>query len=208
MRILSHRGYWKSREERNTPQAFERSFTMGFGTETDLRDLNGELVISHDPPVTGALTSAAFFQQHQSIEPSLTLALNVKADGLQALVVPQLAALRDHDAFVFDMSIPDTLRWRKEGVPYFTRHSDVEPDPPLYADAAGVWLDAFHGDWWDGDVIERHLDRGKRVCIVSPELHGREHRAVWDALSARFSPGDDARLMICTDLPEQAREVL
>ena len=39
MMILSHRGYWK---EKNLPIAFERSFSLGFGTETDYK---GELVI-------------------------------------------------------------------------------------------------------------------------------------------------------------------
>ncbi|HDG1702299.1 TPA: hypothetical protein PFE33_004667, partial [Kluyvera ascorbata] len=34
--------------EKNTQTAFERSFSLGFGTETDIRDFGGELVISHD----------------------------------------------------------------------------------------------------------------------------------------------------------------
>lgn len=48
MIVLSHRGYWKNSLEKNKFVAFERSFSMGFGTETDIRDFNGELVISHD----------------------------------------------------------------------------------------------------------------------------------------------------------------
>lgn len=35
MIILSHRGYWKETHEKNLPIAFERSFSLGFGTETD-----------------------------------------------------------------------------------------------------------------------------------------------------------------------------
>ena len=35
--ILSHRGYWLQTEEKNSRKAFERSFFMGFGTETDIR---------------------------------------------------------------------------------------------------------------------------------------------------------------------------
>ena len=52
MEILSHRGYWKTVTEKNTIIAFKRSFNLGFGTETDIRDLNGNLVISHDMPST------------------------------------------------------------------------------------------------------------------------------------------------------------
>ena len=50
MIILSHRGYWKSEEERNQEVAFHHSFDLGYGTETDIRDIQGKLVISHDMP--------------------------------------------------------------------------------------------------------------------------------------------------------------
>ena len=50
MEIISHRGYWKSVKEKNTEIAFSRSFALNYGTETDLRDCLGKLVISHDMP--------------------------------------------------------------------------------------------------------------------------------------------------------------
>ena len=50
MQILSHRGLWKSKNEQNTKQSFEISLEKNFGIETDVRDYNGELVISHDMP--------------------------------------------------------------------------------------------------------------------------------------------------------------
>ena len=85
MKILSHRGYWKSDNEKNTRIAFERSFLLGFGTETDIRDLNGELVISHDPPVSerNYVTAIDFFKLYKSLGDGLQLALNIKSDGLQ-----------------------------------------------------------------------------------------------------------------------------
>jgi hypothetical protein len=205
MKVLSHRGYWKTVAEKNSPAAFERSFSMGFGTETDLRDLAGQLVVSHDPPLSGAMAADELLTLHQRHDATLPLALNIKADGLQQLLLNRLERLPQLDAFVFDMSIPDAIQWLKVGVPIFTRHSDVEPDPALYDSAVGIWLDGFHGDWWDGSVIERHLDAGKRVCIVSPELHHRDHRAAWERLASEGLP-NDGTMMICTDLPEEARE--
>ena len=56
MKILSHRGYWKTAEEKNTATAMHRSFSLGFGTETDVRDYNGKLVISHDIPDSSAIS--------------------------------------------------------------------------------------------------------------------------------------------------------
>lgn len=206
MQVLSHRGFWALRSEQNDPVAFRRSFEEGFGTELDLRDLGGRLVVSHDPPEAEALAAEAMFALHAQHGPALTLALNIKADGLQALLAPLLERLAIADAFVFDMSIPDTLHWLRAGVPVFTRHSDLENTPALYREAAGVWLDAFHTDWWSVETVRRHLDAGKRVCIVSSELHQRDHRPVWEALAAGDLPAD-GQVMICTDHPIEAREL-
>lgn len=207
MKILSHRGYWKAPPEKNTMDSFERSFRLGFGTETDLRDFVQRLVISHDPAGQQSLPAESMFQAHQALAPATPLALNIKADGLQQFVVDALEKYSVHDAFVFDMSVPDLLQWVQKGVPVFTRHSDVEPDPVCYALAQGVWLDAFHSDWWDVDVILRHCDAGKRVCIVSPELHRRDHRSAWDRLLANDIQDAD-QVLICTDLPEEAKRLI
>jgi hypothetical protein len=205
--VLSHRGYWKSPPEKNTLLALERSFRLGFGTETDLRDYGRELVVSHDPADKHSLPADSLFQAHREFAPAVPLALNVKADGLQQLVADALAKYAVRDAFVFDMSVPDLLRWVEVGVPVFTRHSDVEPDPACYAQSAGVWLDAFRGEWWDVNVILRHLEAGKRVCIVSPELHKREHLPAWEKLLTSDIQGTD-QVMLCTDYPEEAMRVM
>ncbi len=207
MQILSHRGYWKTAAEKNMPIAFGRSFHFGYGTETDLRDLSGRLVVSHDPPLIDALSADVLFGIYRGIGVDAPLALNIKADGLQKLLQPLLETYAITNYFVFDMSVPDALGWLKISAPAFTRHSDVERHPPFYDRAAGVWLDGFQGDWWDEAVVARHLDAGKRICIVSPDLHGRDPRPVWDRL-ANADFRDDPRLMICTDRPEEAAVVL
>jgi hypothetical protein len=62
MQILSHRRYWKMDSEKNTKIAFERSFSLGFGTETDLmRDFGRKIVISHDMPRGGKMTLLVTF---------------------------------------------------------------------------------------------------------------------------------------------------
>jgi glycerophosphoryl diester phosphodiesterase len=204
MLVLSHRGYWRSAAEKNTAAAFARSFNHDFGTETDLRDLGGTLVVSHDPPMAGALPADDFFGIYRGINRDLPLALNIKSDGLQPLLMPLLTRYEVMNFFVFDMAVPDALGWLRVGAPTFTRHSDIEREPAFYHRAAGVWLDGFESDWWNPTVIRRHLNAGKRVCVVSPDLHGREPRRAWDVLTEFRG---DARVMLCTDRPEEAREV-
>lgn len=207
MLVLSHRGYWLNAAEKNTTAAFERSFQLGFGTETDLRDLGGALVVSHDPPADGALSIDALLATYFAHDNRLPLAINVKSDGLQSMLCQVLENRGPANYFVFDMAVPDALGWLRRGVPAFTRQSELESQPAFYSQAAGVWLDSFFGEWWDAATVRGHLNAGKNVCIVSPELHGREPRAAWEKL-ATFDFRNDPRVMICTDYPEAACEVL
>ncbi|MEN5363253.1 hypothetical protein [Brevundimonas intermedia] len=198
MIILSHRGFWVDQVEKNGLTAFKRTIESGFGTETDIRDRDASLVVSHDPANSSAVAWLDLLDMFEGS--GLPLAVNVKADGLSEMVASSLAG-RNIDAFMFDMSGPETVRYAKAGLPFFTRHSDLELDPILYESANGVWLDSFGPEWFDREVIQRHLDRDKKVCVVSSELHGRDARALWDMLDGC---GHAEGLMICTDLPLQA----
>jgi glycerophosphoryl diester phosphodiesterase len=203
---LAHRGLWAEADERNTLAAFRAAFAGGWGAELDVRDLDGELVISHDPPAAGALAFGAVVDAYLAAGSPGQLAINVKADGLEAMIAEKL---RDVDAarwFAFDMSVPDTLRYAHAGLPYFSRHSDVEPEPALYADACGVWLDDFAGGFVSEARIAAHLEAGKHVAVVSPELHGRDHVAAW-AEWRRWAVWSSPAVHLCTDHPSQAQEV-
>lgn len=199
MIVMSHRGLWKAPAEKNAREAFERTVARNFGTETDVRDCLGSLVVAHDPAMGNAMPWAEVVELFQGS--GLPLAVNIKADGLSTLVADALEG-RGIDWFAFDMSGPETVRYAAQGLPFFTRHSDVEPLPILYDQAAGVWLDSFGPTWFDPAVILSHLQAGKRVCVVSCELHGRDPTRLWDALAQMANSN---ALMICTDRPEEAR---
>ena len=204
MIVLSHRGYWKDPAEKNTEAAFRRSFGLGFGTETDLRDRLGVLVVSHDPPTGGEMTADDLFALHAEHDRSLPLALNIKADGLQGMLADLLARHRVENYFVFDMAVPDALGYLRRGLTAFSRRSELEPVAPFDDRAAGLWADAFFGDWPDLDELARYLDAGRPVCLVSPDLHGRAYLPFWGRLAASDLAGRPP-LMLCTDHPEEAR---
>jgi len=203
VQVLSHRGLWREAREKNTMGAFRRSFEAGFGAETDLRDRLGELVVSHDPATRESPTADDLFALYREAGGALPLALNLKADGLQDLLRDALARHGVSNYFVFDMSVPDAVQCVRKGLRAYTRHSEHEPAPALYAESEGVWLDAFTRDWFTADDVRRHLAAGKRVCVVSPELHGRDPAAQWAALRPLVREAGGA-LMLCTDRPEEA----
>lgn len=201
MEVLSHRGYWIDPAEKNREVAFRRSFDLGFGTETDVRDHAGQLVIAHDPPTGDEMTLDDMLDILGDRD--LPLALNIKADGLGPAIRDTMACRPLTRWFTFDMSGPELIRQAAQGLPAFTRESEHERERVLYDRVQGVWLDAFEGLWFGPKEIRGMLADGKRLCIVSPELHGRAPEVLWDMLETEGL--FDADLMVCTDLPETLR---
>lgn len=205
MIILSHRGYWRTKAEQNKMAAFQRSWRMGFGIETDIRDINGTLVVSHDTPKTDAMSIDEFFRLYSDRGRGTRLALNVKSDGIAGLLDDAIRRYKITDYFVFDMSVPDTLPYLRRGMQVFTRQSEEEKNPSFYSRAVGIWMDAFYGDWITGRSVAVHARAGKAACVVSPELHGRAPDALWASL-ARLPRRYHEHVMLCTDYPTKARK--
>lgn len=205
MIVLSHRGYWLEPAEKNTTVAFERSFSLSFGTETDIRDHDSNLVISHDMADKNALPVEVFFETYKKFNCDPPLALNIKADGLQLELKRLLSLYEINNYFVFDMAVPDGLLYAKNQLNTYTRQSEYEKEPPYYKLARGVWLDEFEGHWITDDVIEQHLHNRKSICIVSPELHKRENTHEWLHYKQLENKIGKDKIMLCTDLPEKAR---
>ncbi|MFN3076134.1 MAG: phosphodiesterase [Alphaproteobacteria bacterium] len=205
LRILAHRGLWREKAEQNRPAALLGALEMGFGLETDLRDLQGRVAISHDMADATSATLAELAQQLAAMSgPDRPLALNIKADGLALALADWARPLADR-LFFFDMSVPDLRQYLRLGLPCFTRHSDVETVPSYYDPAVGVWLDEMEREWLTAEVVAEHLAAGKRVAIVSGELHRRDHHRSFE-LARRFR--DEPGVMVCTDHPQALREFL
>ena len=208
MQIISHRGLWKANDEKNKLSALKRSFDFGFGTETDIRDLNGELIISHDMPninTKDLVKLEDFFKAYKNIDNELLLALNIKSDELQEDIDLLLKKHNIKNYFLFDMSIPDSIKYLNKGLNVFFRQSEYENEVPLYNKIKGIWLDCFNSIWYDKELIERHLMNGKKLCLVSEELHNRPHRNLWELIKY-WKLNRSNNVILCTDYPELANE--
>ncbi len=205
MKIVAHRGHWIEPAEKNSQAAFVRALEGGYGIETDFRDLAGELVVSHDPPRPGAMPARTFFELVARYPQAGVIAANVKADGLQSLFPAAADGLPHDRMFVFDMSVPDTLRHFQHRWPVFVRVSEYEtPSAALLARAQGIWLDGFQGEWFNQHTLTAYRALGLQVCIVSPELHGRPYLPFWAALKT-WGMAADAAIHLCTDFPDEAK---
>jgi hypothetical protein len=203
--IIAHRGFWIKNYQKNSPEAFKLALENGFGIETDLRDFNGNIVISHDIPTESCIT----FHEFMSIVreyPSQTLSLNIKSDGLQELAKKDLGNYTDY--FFFDMSVPDTLAYSRNQSKFYTRYSDIELQPALLNESDGIWLDNFSSNILDLDSLDRFLKLNKKVVLVSPELHGFGYESYWNQLLQyiKSNPGRVKCIGLCTDKPMGAKE--
>ena len=204
MRILSHRGFWLRPEEKNSFNAFHRSFSLGFGIETDIRDHGSRLVISHNAPTGSEITLEEMLNLYKELNCSEMLALNIKADGLQQYITYMLGNYDVENYFLFDMSVPDAIASLGVGLKCFTRQSEYEITPTFYKEALGVWLDEFYSDWITPNHLERHIRNDKMVAIVSPELHNRKYHNRWIMFKELNFLIDFKNVFICTDMPLEA----
>lgn len=206
MKIIAHRGEWMSLSDKNSLEALTKALSNGYGIETDIRDYDEDLVISHNIATIHSPRLEDFFKVAQKYNDTCTLALNIKADGLQERLKDLLIKYSIENYFLFDMSIPEMVVNQNYNFKYFTRNSDIESECVLYKFCEGVWLDCFFDkNWISCSKITSHLSNNKMVCVVSPELHGFNHTELWKSIK-ETGLQNKSELLLCTDLPNEAKE--
>jgi hypothetical protein len=206
LKIIAHRGFWNEDILPNSYKSFEHALENGYGIETDFRDFDGALVVSHDPPTKNNYVTADDFFKLASQYPTLTIAINIKADGLQELVKKYIAQYNLTNYFVFDMSVPDMYKYIMSGITCYARKSEFELQPSFEEIANGFWLDAFKEEWYGKENIAELLSTNKNVAIVSAELHKRDNKNQWDIINTLKGNIGFQNLFLCTDYPNKAKQ--
>jgi hypothetical protein len=218
--ILAHRANLTGPEPQseNSVEACRKSLKEGFGLEIDLRrDASGRFYISHDKlPQAGDTALEAYlplFQQH----PHAPIAVNVKELGYEeALLELQKKGTFGTNDFYFDFELLEAQTPGRSqtllaslpgggGVRMASRLSDRnEPLAQCLASKASiVWADEFDSLWLTESEINAVRDSGRRIYLISPELHGfsREQRlARWSQFKSWNING------LCTDYVLEARD--
>lgn len=205
MKILAHRGYWNDIIPPNSPQAIRAALKHGYGFESDVRDYVGRMVVSHNIADHDSQDAEEVFRWLAEFKDRYCFAINIKADGLKEILKSFIEEYDISNYFLFDMSVPQMIEFRDKGLTYFTRQSEVEPDPIMYEDAAGVWIDGFWStDWITEELLDKHTANGKKICIVSPDLHqNNDYHSFWEILAGYKI--DHSGMMLCTDHPDEAK---
>jgi len=171
------------------------------GVEIDIRSRGRDLLLHHDPFVDG-----------EPFEPWLDayahrfLILNTKEEGLEDRLLDHMAARGIEDFFFLDQSFPFLVKTARTGerrcAVRVSEMESIETALSLSGRIEWVWVDCFTRFPLRGADAARLLDAGFKLCLVSPELQGRNADEEIPALRRLLADEGIRAHAVCTKRPE------
>jgi hypothetical protein len=192
MKIIAHR--------RNTIAELQAT-PVDHGIELDLRSHGDELHIHHDPFNRGEPFER--WLDHYRHGP---LILNVKEEGLEARLITLMADRGIQDYFFLDQSFPFLIKWARKGerrsAVRVSEYESIETALSLAGMVEWVWVDCFTRFPLDGAQARRLTEAGFKLCLVSPELQGRDADIEVPALRELLEHQGVVAEAVCTKRPD------
>ncbi len=164
MHLIAHR--------RNTV-ALLNDTPARYGVEVDIRSVGDQLIIHHDP-----FTAGESFDEWIAAYRHGTLILNVKEEGLEARLIELMNAHRIVDFFFLDQSFPLIVKCANTGerrcAARISEFESVATALALAGKIDWIWVDCFTHFALSGEDAAHLQGAGFRLCLVSPELQGRD----------------------------------
>jgi len=143
-----------------------------YGVEIDIRYHNDLLILHHDAFVNGVL-----FEDWLKYFKHKLIILNTKSEGMEEKILMLLHQFGIDNYFFLDLSLPFLIKYMLKGEKKIAiRFSEYEP-LNLAMSFAGkidwVWIDCFSKLPLNADNYNL-LSKYFKICLVSPELQGRD----------------------------------
>lgn len=184
------------RHRRNTIEQL-RETAVEFGVEVDIRSYGERLVIHHDPFVDGEDFEAWLAEYRHGV-----LILNVKEEGLEDRLIALMQAHGIEDYFFLDQSFPFLIRSARRGesrcAVRVSEFESLDTALSLAGKVDWVWVDCFTRFPLDGEQAARLQAAGFKLCLVSPELQGRDAATEIQALRALLAERGIEADAVCT----------
>lgn len=188
MKFIAHR--------RNTLKELGET-PVRFGVEIDIRSHDNELIIHHDPFTVGESFNTWITGYKHG-----TLILNVKEEGLEARLIPLMAAHGIEDYFFLDQSFPFLIKWSNVGerrcAVRVSEYESIDTALSLAGKVHWVWVDCFTHFPLSSVDAKRLQKAGFKLCLVSPELQGRDAEVSIPALATLLLERDICADAVCT----------
>jgi len=171
------------------------------GIEIDIRNWKTNLILNHEPFTDGV----KFVDWLKECKNPL-LILNVKSEGLEDKVIEAIKSSGFLGEYFFlDQSFPFLVRTLKNGLSdSAVRVSEYEsPECLRNLSNKWVWIDSHTGNWdFLASAIIVAKETSKKICIASPELHGRAAEYEIGEIKKILAELDYLPEAVCTKSPE------
>jgi hypothetical protein len=168
-----------------------------YGVEVDIRSEGDRLIVHHDPYVAGES-----FDQWINAYRHGTLILNVKEEGLEARLISLMQSKGIADYFFLDQSFPFLVKWSKLGerrcAVRVSEFESIETALTLAGKVEWVWVDCFNHFHLSGQNARRLKEGGFKLCLVSPELQGRDASVEIPQMASILRERNIAAEAVCT----------
>lgn len=172
-----------------------------YGVEVDVRSQGDKLIIQHDPFVDGES-----FEEWIEAYQHGPLILNVKEEGLESRLIALLAAKGIDNYFFLDLSFPFLVKLAKTGekrcAVRMSEFESIETVLNLSGMVDWVWVDCFTKfPLCEADAV-RLKNSGFKLCLVSPELQGRNAEIEIPTLVSLLKAQNIKFDAVCTKRPD------
>ena len=192
MKLIVHR--------RNT-LAELRATAFQYGVEVDIRSFGNQLVTSHDPFLKGEKLIDWVDQYKHG-----TLILNVKEEGLEARLIALMESQGISDYFFLDLSFPFLVKWANAGerrlAVRISEYESISTALSLAGKIDWIWVDCFTHFPLHGEEAQRLQEVDFKLCLVSPELQGRDPVVSIPALMQLLTDRSIRADAVCTKRPD------
>lgn len=172
-----------------------------YGVEVDIRSHGEQLIIHHDPYVEGES-----FEDWLAAYQHGTLILNIKEEGLEGRLISLMEAHGIEDYFFLDQSFPFLVKWAKAGehrcAVRVSEFEAIETALTLAGKVDWVWVDCFNYFPLSHEDAQRLKNAGFKLCLVSPELQGRDAETEIPQLLKLLAERDIQADAVCTKRPD------
>ena len=172
-----------------------------YGVEVDIRSYGERLIIHHDPFFIGE-----YFDEWVESYQHGTLILNVKEEGLEARLIAIMTSKGIDDYFFLDQSFPFLVKMA-EGKEHrcavrVSEFESIETALTLAGKVDWVWVDCFTKFSLNEEDALRLKNAGFKLCLVSPELQGRNAEIEIPALVSLLRARNIESDAVCTKRPD------
>lgn len=192
MELVAHR--------RNTAAELDATPTA-LGIEVDIRTTGNRLIVQHDAFADGEAFESWLDHYRHGL-----LILNVKEEGLEERLCALMAGRGIERFFFLDQSFPFLLKTAARGerrcAVRVSEFECIETALSLAGRVDWVWVDCFTRFPLTVDQTLSLTAAGFRLCLVSPELQGREATTAIPAMRALLSAESIVAHAVCTKRPD------